>query len=161
MHSASANRIESKGAATLKFRLGDCKHIFENEFQITAGNVTPTIIGNDFWDAHEAACERRDRPAHVNPVVDKARGAGVGAGAGVEGLGDFLPALVRDDRDGGGVQGHGRQEESAQGRGVGGYGRVPAGGCDGGRGNHPHGEAVPRHPEVGGGSLRLACARRW
>ena len=112
------------------------------------------------WDAHEAACERRDRPAHVNPVVDKARGAGVGAGAGVEGLGDFLPALVRDDRDGGGVQGHGRQEESAQGRGVGGYGRVPAGGGDGGRGNDPHGEAVPRHPVGGGGGLRLACACR-
>ena len=34
-------------------------------------------------DAHEAACERRDRPAHGDPVVDEARGAGVGAGVGV------------------------------------------------------------------------------
>ena len=54
MNSASANQIRSKGGAALQFRLGTLDHVFKQEFQVTAGDATPTILGNKFWALHKA-----------------------------------------------------------------------------------------------------------
>ena len=54
MHSASANQIRSKGGAALQFKLGTLDHVFKQEFQVTAGDATPTILGNKFWALHKA-----------------------------------------------------------------------------------------------------------
>ena len=61
MHSASAHNLGSKGGAKLNFTLGDCPHVFNNEFQITDGGGVPAILGVEFWDEYESKFDFKRR----------------------------------------------------------------------------------------------------
>ena len=54
MHSASSHRIKSRGGASLNFKLKGCDKRFKHEWQVIAGEETPTIIGTRFWARHKA-----------------------------------------------------------------------------------------------------------
>lgn len=61
MQSASTHDISSRGEAKLSFRLGALDHKFEAKWQIVNEGQAPLILGNEFWDEHEAEFNFRRR----------------------------------------------------------------------------------------------------
>ena len=61
MQSATTHRINSRGSAQLRFKMEGCNVIFSDEFQVTAGAKTPTILGVEFWMKYKATFDFRAR----------------------------------------------------------------------------------------------------